>query len=421
MSEADQCQALGALLAPETWPPDTSGLDPALYTGAFQEIAEMLKLGMAKPDIMAKAKKRGILPAILQANPDINPAQAKIERLASRWQLITAAELMQPVKPPNFLIGRIIRKPALICFYGAPGSLKTMLAYDMAVCVAAGIPWLPHLPGEAGTGGGHAVSQAPGLIVDLDNGPEGLQERIGALSRGRGLTTPPPYAAISLPNPLLNLAMPEDTQNVIDQARALGAGFILIDNLGTASGGADENSSQMVPVMANLRHITNTTGAVVNVIHHSRKAPSNGREGDRLRGHSSIEAAFDLALMIERDENLLTIKSTKTRANEVMPFIARWTFEDTQEGALEWARFWHIEDIRPKRAAYQETAAAIPEILKALDHQPSQTELIGLIRDKQSIGQETAIKAIAQAVKAGDIKEAQDGQHKTAAKRYSIG
>ena len=55
----------------------------------------------------------------------------------------------------------------------------------------------------------------------------------------------------------------------------------IIDNLGTVSGGRDENSSEMVDVMANLRWAAQESGATIWIIHHARKGTgtTNGREG----------------------------------------------------------------------------------------------------------------------------------------------
>jgi RecA-family ATPase len=77
----------------------------------------------------------------------------------------------------------------------------------------------------------------------------------------------------------------------------------VIDNLGTASGGADENSAQMIGVMAGLRQIAEEGELAVLVIHHKSKG-DGVRADDSLRGHSSIESAVDLALVVEREEGL---------------------------------------------------------------------------------------------------------------------
>jgi hypothetical protein len=101
--------------------------------------------------------------------------------------------------------------------------------------------------------------------------------------------------------------------------------------LGVISGDADENAADMAGVMAALRWVAETTGAALVVIHHQRKGTVGGkqRNGDSLRGHSSIEAALDLALRVERDaddSNLLSIEATKARGVSVEPFGARFSF-----------------------------------------------------------------------------------------------
>lgn len=377
------------------------------HQGSAEELVDQARAMM--DFVLAKAQAPNDTGAITEAE------------LARRWQVIPASELMQPPKPPTFLLGRMIRKPSLISFYGPPGALKTMLAYDLAVCVAAGIPWLPHLPSEPGNGGTYIVNGCPVLIMDMDNGKDRLQERIGALARGRGLSDIGPIQAVSLPNPPLNMNKRHDADILIEQALALKAGLIVIDNLGTASGGVDENSAEMIQVMSNLRYVAETTGAVVIIIHHSRKAGANSsREGDRLRGHSSIEASLDLVLLIERieEDDDITVKSTKTRDNPVRPFVARFSFEDDEAGTLVWARLWHVEDVQPKRTEYKRVALVVPEILQALDHEPKQAELAGLLQEQEGISRPTAWKAIHEAVQSGAITEVKTGEWKTAPRIY---
>jgi len=85
--------------------------------------------------------------------------------------------------------------------------------------------------------------------VDCDNGKNRLQERFGALCRGHNLTSEPPLSAISLANPPIDLLrnvpgeVNADTQSLRVQIQDLGACMVVIDNLGTVSGGAEENSS----------------------------------------------------------------------------------------------------------------------------------------------------------------------------------
>jgi hypothetical protein len=80
-----------------------------------------------------------------------------------------------------------------------------------------------------------------------------------------------------------------------------------------------------------------------------------GVAGDRLRGHSSIEAAVDLALLVEREEgsDSITLRSTKTRDVEVAPFGAMFTYAHAPGTTkLQTARFYGqpVDDERSDRA-----------------------------------------------------------------------
>ena len=78
------------------------------------------------------------------------------------------------------------------------------------------------------------------------------------------------------------------------------------------------------------------------VIHHPRKGGANGgRAGDALRGHSSIEAAVDLALHVMREPNTseVSVRSTKTRGVDVQPVLARFNYQHaagTDDLAAAW-------------------------------------------------------------------------------------
>ena len=100
------------------------------------------------------------------------------------------------------------------------------------------------------------------------------------------------------------------------------------------------------------------------LIHHQRKGNgAGGRAGDTLRGHSSIEASLDLALLIER-ENLsdtISIKSTKARGVDILPFSAVFTYENDQAGELHTAKFFGIaaEDMASNHAIQREIKDAL--------------------------------------------------------------
>jgi len=179
----------------------------------------------------------------------------------------------------------------------------------------------------------------------------------------------------------------------------------------------------MVDVMANLRWVADYTGAVLIVIHHARKgnpAGPGGREGDRLRGHSSIEASLDLALIAERSDDDLTIRSTKTRDNPVKPFVARWTYAQDDAGALRTARFWHICTTAPRVPEYAKIGGELAELLRERMDAPNQTQLVELIGDTYGASRNTALEAIRNAVARGQIRESRQGDAPTSPVLYQV-
>jgi hypothetical protein len=422
MTDAEQLQTLAAYMAipdPGDPPRDPATLgDPSSCPKPWAAaLIRDLQAGTEPGDALAK-----LSPAdqaeLLAIDPNGDPKDAIRAQLAKRWRVLNAADLMQPPAPPVYLIDGMVRMPSLVTLYGAPGSLKTMLLMDLAVCVAAGIPWLDPLPNR-GTGGAYGVKQGPVLWLDCDGGRNRLQERFGALCRAHKVTRQVPLHAIPIPTPLFNAGDSLDPDLLAAQIDDLGACMCVIDNLGTVSGGADENASQMVDIMARLRGITEQTGAVLWPIHHARKGSSNGgREGDRLRGHSSIEASLDLALLIERESDTVTLQSTKTRDDPVRPFEAMWTYEQSANRALLEGRFWHLRETTAKQPEYVTIAEGLSDLIEDTGGQPTQNVLREAIQQTFACGDNTARRAITYAEDRLLIVGEKQGAHRTAPKLY---
>ena len=260
------------------------------------------------------------------------------------WQALTMADFYKPRPPLQYIVSGIVSPQTMGMFYGSPGDLKTMLLLDMAVCVAMGKPWLEIAPWQKG-GKPLATIQKPVVWIDQDMGKNRIHERYNAIGKQHKAPPDTPLKAYTLQNPYF------DANNMasvaVMAARIAGAGLAIFDNLGTISGGVDENSSLMRVVMANMRWLAETTGAAILIIHHQRKSNGiiGGRAGDALRGHSSIEASLDFALHVDREpySDQITLKSTKTRGQEIEPFTAYFAYTRDQNKELETARFYSVE------------------------------------------------------------------------------
>jgi len=276
-------------------------------------------------------------------------AEADAGELAGKWQVETLADAYADTAPVEFLIDGLLPVPSLTIVYGGPGSLKSMILVDMALCVAGGVPWLEMLPNGEQTppGATFTTKQAPVLWVDFDNGPRRTRERIGAIGRGHNLPTDTPMRYISMPSPWMDASDRKHIGEVAKFVQFHGFRLVVIDNLGLINGGIEENSGEMAMVMGHLRWLAESAGCAVIVVHHQRKSSgmtAGVRKGETLRGHSTIEASLDLALLVERNgrEDAIVVSPTKVRDyQDFDSFGAIWSFEH-KDGTrqMQWGRFW---------------------------------------------------------------------------------
>lgn len=281
------------------------------------------------------------------------------------WQAFSLADAYVERPPVEYVAAGLFALPSLNIVYGAPGTLKSFLLADLAICAAAGGDWLPPAPWINGNlARGIPTRQTPAMWLDFDNGRRRTHDRFGALGRARRLPAETPLTYYSMPSPWLDASNKASIGGLALRMQERGVRLVVVDNLGVVSGDADENSGDMVAVMSEFRQLAEESGAAVVLIHHQRKGNGSiGRAGDSLRGHSSIEAALDLALLVEREElsDTIGIKATKVRGADVLPFSAVFTYQARPDGELDTALFYGIasDDNRSGVAIEREILAAL--------------------------------------------------------------
>ena len=189
--------------------------DPNLDMGQFGEFAKVV-------ESLLEARKDGGLPTALKARDAlvrVNPGLASILGVKTPqelhpWsnQLFSLEDALKPRPPLKYVVEGLFPCPSLNIVYGAPGSLKSMLILDMAMCVSSGLPWLGSRPGDKHPVEAIATTQVPVLYIDFDNGPRKMHERIGALARGHNIKRELPISYFSMPNPWLNASSPEEVE-----------------------------------------------------------------------------------------------------------------------------------------------------------------------------------------------------------------
>lgn len=309
------------------------------------------------------------------------------------WEWRTLAQAMEPKPPRAYLIPGMLPIPSLTMFYGSPGTMKSMVVMDLAVCVASGDIWLEGPP-DAKDVRPFPVLGGPVLWVDVDNGLDRTERRLAAIARGHGADPSAPLHYVSFPEPAFVASEESSLRTLLSAVTSLGARLVVVDNLAAVSGSADENTSEMKAVTGGLRRLAEKGNCCVIAIHHKSKG-DRSRAGDSVRGHSSIEGDLDLSVLVSREEDgeILTLRSTKTRDTPVSRFLALWSYEQDLDGELSKGRFFGLG--RPEKEALskqQQAELCIEKDLPAAGL--SQKDLVELVRSNAGVGRNSVLAAL---------------------------
>jgi len=286
------------------------------------------------------------------------------------WSWYSMADAYAPRPPVRYAVNGLFQVPSLNVVYGAPGSLKSMLVADMLFSIMTGRPWLEPVPGTAGNLQGLTTTAGPVAWVDLDNGSRRTHDRFEAFGRAYNVPPDAPFRYVSMPPGGLRMDSLTHAEQLTEYLVKLGVSALCVDNLSMAKGAADEVKDMTLP-MSNLRWVCEWANVCIFTIHHQRKSNgTKGREGETLRGHSSIEAAIDVALLVDRGENgslAVDLRATKERGATFPERSATFSYTwhpGTHE--LETARFWGIEAQQRNNPRAQEESDIEDAIMDAL-------------------------------------------------------
>lgn len=223
-------------------------------------------------------------PDIAGQGPDIDPVTAMIARMLTPEQLDERPN-------PEPLVNGVLDLDTCTWLIGASGSFKSFVALDLAAHVGRGEAWR-----------GHAVRQ--GLVIYVvAEGDRGMKLRQAAWRREYG----PLKDVLFLPEPVQ--ADERRTPGVgawsvlVEACRRLRPALVIIDTQARVTIGLKENDNSDMSYYADQAdRLKRATGACVLTVHHL------GRSGGDARGASSIDAAQDAELKVERNGKSMTCK-----------------------------------------------------------------------------------------------------------------
>lgn len=197
---------------------------------------------------------------------------------------------IEDLSPPDWLIDNVITTSGLSVLWGKSGDMKSFVALDMALCVAAGADW-------------HGIPTKPGLTIYVAaEGAFGLARRAVGWRHTRGRDLPKPAFKI-VPHTISMVS--SDLDQLIQQITDLPnrPTFIVIDTLARTFGTGDENKqADMNAYVSAADRLREATGAHVMIVHHT------GVHADkRERGSNVLRGAADTMMKVQRTGERLSI------------------------------------------------------------------------------------------------------------------
>lgn len=216
----------------------------------------------------------------------------------------------------DFVQGLLTRESAIIVF-GPSGGGKTFFATDLALHIAAGLPWR-----------GKRMEAGAVLYLAME-GELGFRNRVAAWKQASGLETHPvPFLAVTANINFRDLegSMATLLAVIREAKRSLPIPLVLvvIDTVSRALAGGDENSPEdMGAFVSGVDLLRHEAKVAVMGIHHTGKDQSRGS-----RGHSSLTAAIDTEIEIIPNEgapgSVATVsKQREFSKGESFPFLLK--------------------------------------------------------------------------------------------------
>ena len=215
----------------------------------------------------------------------------------TRLPVCRAAELAKDAPPQRWLINALWAERAVGILGGEPKCGKSLLALELAVAVAAGVPCLRRFRVDRA---GRVL-----LFAAEDSHPI-VRQRLEGICGAAGITlTSLDLYVITAPALRLDLTADQGRlEETVKQARPR---LLVLDPF-VRLHRIDENASgEVAAILSSLRRLERTYATAVLLVHHVRKGAGHLRTGQALRGSSELHAWGDSNLYLRRRGNVLRL------------------------------------------------------------------------------------------------------------------
>ena len=233
-------------------------------------------------------------------------ADGALDRKTRPPRLMSDVEI-DDLEPPEWLLDDCIPEASLVALYGAPGSYKSFLALDWAYHLAHGMPWA-----------GHDCDEPRRVLYVAGEGTTGIKKRLRAWRKHHGIDKGADLGRLQVTDGMPQVGESDAWAEWRSDIEAAGPfDLIVFDTLAYLTFGLEENSnSDMMLAVKRLSDLREKTGASIMVVHHT------GKEGDSMRGATSILGACDTVFRLDKDQQVkgqARLHMTKQKDAEAWP------------------------------------------------------------------------------------------------------
>ena len=269
--------------------------------------------GAEKDDVVDWLFKGGDtqqLMELVRATPPIaaEPEPAEPEEMPDIYPLYDEAYLMS-MPPVEWMVEGVLTKHGFAVLYGAPGTGKSFIAIDMALCMAHNRPW-------------HGRATKAGAVLYIaGEGVGGLGKRVKAHKLHNGIEG---NGSLKVLPVAVDMIDPESVEKLLRTIDSLNTEFscLVIDTVARSMTGEENSATDMSAFVRGCDAIKHHTGCGLLAIHHAGKDASRGINS--MRGSSALAGAADTVLAVAKSENIVSLSMEKQKDADVMDKI---TFE----------------------------------------------------------------------------------------------
>jgi len=220
-----------------------------------------------------------------------------------------AYRLAERAEERRWLVTGLWSEEAVGIIGGEPKCCKSFLALDLAVAVAAGVPFLRRFP----------VSRAGRvLLYAAEDAMHIVRRRLEGISAAAGVALADLDIQV-ITAPAVRLDLDADRRSLAKTVAKLTPRLLILDPF-VRLHRIDENASgEVAPLLAYLRELQRRHGVAVTVVHHAKKGGGGVRAGQALRGSSEFHAWGDSNLYLRRYGENLTLTVEHRAAAPIPP------------------------------------------------------------------------------------------------------